>query len=197
VRGRPTVVGSISTLVTYLEMTAPPAAAPLPPPLPGIEIHRARQPTVSFYRYLYDAIGRDWTWVTRKLLADDELGAILADPAVEVNVLWVGGVPAGYAELDRRQPPDVELGYFGLLPEFVGRGLGRYLLDWTVRHVWRSRPRRLWLHTCDLDHPRALAVYQKSGFRAYDERLEQLELPESVAAPERAGGRKAERCESC
>jgi GNAT superfamily N-acetyltransferase len=196
VSARPTVVGSIPTLVTYLEMTAPPATAPLPPPVPAIEVRVARRPTVSFYRYLYDAIGRDWTWVARKLLSDGELQAVLADPAVEVNVLWVGGVPAGYAELDRRAPPDVELGYFGLLPEFTGHGLGRYLLDWTVHHAWRSRPRRLWLHTCDLDHPRALAVYRKSGFVAYDERLEQLELPEGVPAPERTGGQKAERCGS-
>lgn len=193
---RPTVVGSIPTLVTYLEMTAAPATAPLPPPMPRVEVRVARRPTVSFYRYLYDAIGRDWTWVARKLLSDGELQAVLADPAVEVNVLWVGGVPAGYAELDRRVPPDIELGYFGLLPEFVGGGLGRYLLDWTIHHAWRSRPRRLWLHTCDLDHPRALAVYRKSGFVAYDERLEQLELPEGVPAPERTGGQRAERCGS-
>lgn len=193
---RPTVVGSVPTLVTYLEMTTPPAAAPLPPPSPGIEVRRARRPTVSFYRYLYDAVGRDWTWVARRLVADDELRAILADPAVEVNVLWVHGVPAGYAELDRRAPPDIELAYFGLLPEFIGQGLGRYLLDWAIRHAWRSRPRRLWLHTCDLDHPRALAVYQNSGFVAYDEQLEQLDLPEGVVAPVRSGGRKAERCES-
>jgi GNAT superfamily N-acetyltransferase len=123
----------------------------------------------------------------RRLLPDEELERILADPAVEVNVMWVAGVPAGYAELDRRRPPEVELAYFGLLPEFIGRGLGRWLLDWTVHHAWRRRPRRLWVHTCDLDHPRALAVYQNAGFRVYDERTEQLELPEGVAAPARTG----------
>ena len=190
---RPAGVGSIPTLVTYLEMTEPPTAAPLRPPLAGIEVRVAREPTVSFYRYLYDAIGREWTWVTRRLLSDAELGRTLADPAVEVNVMWVAGVPAGYAELDRRQPPDIELAYFGLLPEFIGRGLGRWLLDWTIHHAWRARPRRFWVHTCDLDHPRALAVYQKSGFRLYDERLEQLDLPEGVAAPTPTGGREANR----
>jgi GNAT superfamily N-acetyltransferase len=184
---RPAVVGSIPTLVTYLEMTAPPVRAPLPAPRADLEVRLARQPTRSFYRYLYDAIGRDWTWVVRRLLPDEELERILADPAVEVNVMWVAGVPAGYAELDRRRPQEVELAYFGLLPEFIGCGLGRWLLDWTVHHAWRRRPRRLWVHTCDLDHPRALAVYQNAGFRVYDERTEQLELPEGVAAPARTG----------
>jgi GNAT superfamily N-acetyltransferase len=85
-----------------------------------------------------------------------------------VNVLWVDGVPAGLAELDRRDLPDVELAYFGIMPEFIGQGLGRFLLDWAIHHAWRARPRRFWVHTCDLDHPRALEVYQKAGFRIYD-----------------------------
>jgi GNAT superfamily N-acetyltransferase len=107
-----------------------------------------------------------------------------------VNVLWVEGVPAGYAELDRREAPDTELAYFGLLPEFIGRGLGRYLLDWAIRHAWRARPRRIWVHTCDFDHPRAIAVYRKSGFRVYDQRVEQLELPAGVPLPQRPRSRE-------
>ena len=161
--------GGIETLVTYLEMTGPPLGAPLPPP-PGIEVRRAFRPTTGFYRYLYDAIGADWLWYDRKLLDDESLAAIIHDPEVEVNVLWAQGVPAGLAELDFRGPPDVELAYFGVLPDFIGQGLGRFLLDWAVHHVWRSRPRRFWVHTCDLDHPRALGVYQKGGFRVYDQR---------------------------
>ena len=160
--------GQIETLVTYLEMTEPPVGAPLPAPRAGVEVRRALRSTIGFYRYLYDAIGKDWTWYERKLLGDAELAAIIGDANVEVNVLWVEGVPAGLAELDFRERPDVELAYFGVLPEFIGQGYGRWLLDWAVHHVWRSRPRRLWVHTCDLDHPHALPVYQKAGFRIYD-----------------------------
>jgi GNAT superfamily N-acetyltransferase len=159
----------IETLVTYLQMTWPPSRAPLPAPA-GIEVRRAVRPTIGFYRYLYDAIGAEWMWYERKLLDDAQVATIIHDPRVEVNVLWVDGVPAGLAELDSREPPDVELAYFGLLPGFIGRRLGRFLLDWAVHHVWRSRPRRFWVHTCDLDHPRALGVYQKAGFRIYDRR---------------------------
>jgi GNAT superfamily N-acetyltransferase len=160
----------IETLVTYLEMTGPPLRAALPPPRTGIEVRRAIRPTIGFYRYLYDAIGAEWTWYERKLLRDVELAAIIHDPGVEVNVLWADGVPAGLAELDFREPPGVELAYFGVLPDFIGQGLGRFLLNWAVHHVWRGRPRRFWVHTCDLDHPRALGVYQKAGFRIYDRR---------------------------
>jgi GNAT superfamily N-acetyltransferase len=186
----------IETLVTYLEMTAPPSASLVSPPSAGLEVRRARSPTVSFYRYLYGAIGADWTWVARRLLSDDELRQSLHDPAVEVNVLWADGVPAGLAELDRRQPPDIELAYFGLVPEFIGRGLGRWLLDWAIRHAWQATPRRLWVHTCDLDHPRALRVYEKSGFRVYDRRIEQLRLPDGMRRPERPRSGIESPCES-
>ena len=173
----------IETLVTYLEMTAPPTWPARPAPRGDLEIRRARRPTVSFYRYLYAAVGEPWTWTVRRCLSDAELAAILRDPKVEVNVLWVAGVPAGYAELDRRAPPDIEIGYFGLMPEFIGQGLGGYLLDWAIHHAWRMQPRRLWLHTCDLDHPGALGFYQRSGFRIYDRRTSTQELPPGMALP--------------
>jgi GNAT superfamily N-acetyltransferase len=187
---------SIETLVTYLEMTGPPSAPALPPPCTGLEVRLARSATASFYRYLYGTIGADWTWVMRHLLSDDELRQILEDPEVEVNVLWLDGVPAGLAELDRCEKPDIELAYFGLLPDFIGQGLGRWLLDWTIRHAWRAAPRRLWVHTCDLDHPRALRVYEKSGFRVYDRRIEQLRLPDGMRPPERPRSGIESPCES-
>ena len=175
----------ITTLVTYLEMTTPPATSPRPPPRPGLEVRLARRPSVAFYRFLHAAVGEAWTWTVRRCLSDAELAGILEDPRVEVNVLWADGVPAGYAELDRRDPPDVELAYFGLMPELIGQGLGAYLLDWAIHHAWRPRPRRLWLHTCDLDHPRALDFYQKAGFRIYDRRTTEAHLPPGVPEPRR------------
>ncbi len=160
----------VETIITYLEMTAPPDR---PPPVvrPGIEVRRATAPTLSFYRYLYDTIGADWLWTQRRRMPAEALIAVLRDPAVEINVLWVAGVPAGYAELDWRHAPEVELAYFGLIPEYIGQGLGGFLLDWAIARAWRTGPRRLWVHTCDLDHPNALAVYQKAGFRAYDRQI--------------------------
>jgi GNAT superfamily N-acetyltransferase len=174
---------TITTVVTYLEMTAAPAGPARPPPCPGVEVRRMGQPSVAFYRFLYLAVGEMWTWFVRRAISDEELLLVLRDPRVEVNVLWLEGTPAGYAELDRRAAPDIELAYFGLMPEFIGRGLGGYLLDWAIRHAWRDRPRRLWLHTCDLDHPRALGFYQRLGFRIYDRRTTAAELPPGVALP--------------
>jgi GNAT superfamily N-acetyltransferase len=176
---------TITTVVTYLEMTVPPARPWRPAPRPALEIRHARHPSVAFYRFLYAAVGEPWTWTVRRWLSDSELAAVLADPRVEVNVFWVEGGPAGYVELDRRSPPDVEIAYFGLMPEFIGQGLGAYLLDWAIHHAWRTRPRRLWLHTCDLDHPRALDFYQSLGFRIYDRQITEAELPPGMPEPSR------------
>lgn len=161
-----------TTVVTYLEMTAPPDRPPPIAPSPQLEVRLATRPTVSFYRYLYDTVGGPWTWVCRDQLDDQALAAEIQNEAVEVQVLWLGGVPAGYIELDFRIPANVEILYFGLIPEFVGQGLGRFLLDWGVARVWSRDPRRLWVHTCDLDHPQALGLYQRAGFRIYDQRCE-------------------------
>ena len=93
------------------------------------------------------------------------LAAILTDPAVEVYVLYVEGTPAGYAEIDRRDPKAVDLAYFGLLPEFTGKGLGPYLLSAALDIAWSSDPERVTVNTCTLDHPKALPLYQRFGFQ--------------------------------
>lgn len=159
--------GKIEVVVTHLEMTQRPTRAPSPHPPGKIALMRADRPTVSFYRYMYNTIGEPWLWHERRRIDDDALRRVIHDPEVEIYVLYVQGTPAGYVELDRRRQDEVEIAYFGLMPEFVGRGFGQYLLDWTVDQAWGKEPKRVWLHTCNLDHPRALANYQRAGFVPY------------------------------
>lgn len=158
--------------VTYLQMFARPQAV-IPPPREGLTIVHARKPTVAYYRFLYDAVGSKWHWQSRKKLSDAELVAIIHDPRDEVHVLCVDGVPAGFAELDRRVAGEIEMVQFGLMPEFIGAGLGKYFLQWTIDRAWSYRPTRFWLHTCTLDHPAALPNYQKRGFAIYKEEVKE------------------------
>lgn len=172
--------GKIETVVTYLEMLAPPAAAPLPPPRDGLSIVHAARPTVSFYRYLYDTVGEPWLWGDRRKLSPEALGAIVQHPEVEVHVLYLHGVPAGYAELDAREKPEIELSYLGLIPDFIGRALGPYLLSFAIHEAFRRRPSRFWVHTCTLDHPSALGLYQRAGFVPYKREVEVSDDPRSL-----------------
>ncbi|MCA9791400.1 MAG: GNAT family N-acetyltransferase [Candidatus Eremiobacteraeota bacterium] len=152
-------------VITYLERRQAPTSNG-PEPLPGSTVMQAQSPTVSFYRYLYGQVGQDYQWTDRAGLSDQQLRAQLEAPGVGVFVLYVDGVPAGYVEL-AEQGHETQIVYFGLMPEFHGRGLGRYLLDWAVHRAFQRPIQRLWVHTCTLDHPRAIEVYQKAGFRAY------------------------------
>jgi GNAT superfamily N-acetyltransferase len=156
--------------ITYLQMLARPERT-VPPPRDGLAVVHARNPTVPYYRSLYEAVGRDYDWTSRKKLSDAELAALLNDPRLEVHVLMVDGVPAGFAELDRRAEGEIELVQFGLMPEFIGRGLGKWFLQWAIDKAWGYSPQRFWLHTCTKDHPAALPNYLKAGFAPYKEEV--------------------------
>jgi ribosomal protein S18 acetylase RimI-like enzyme len=157
-------VGKIEVAITHLEMRQRPRLPAPPPPARKLAVLKADAVSVPFYRYLYNTVGGPWLWYERRQLSDVELAAIVNHPDVDVFVLYVGGEPAGYAELDRRAMPDIELVFFGLMPHFIGRKLGPWFLHWMIDAAWLREPQRLWLHTCSFDHPRAIALYQRAGF---------------------------------
>ncbi len=159
--------GPLEVIVTYLEMTRQPVAPPPPRPVAPLAILRAETIGVAYYRYLYDAVGRPWRWHERRRMTDAELAAIVQDPKVEIYVLYCAGAPAGYAELDRRREGEVELAYFGLAPAHIGRGFGPWFLHAALGAAWTGAPRRVWVHSCSLDHPKALVLYQRAGFSPY------------------------------
>jgi GNAT superfamily N-acetyltransferase len=152
---------------TFLEMRQPSALRPARLDAANIRIERVHESPVSFWRYLYTAVGRDYQWVDRLHWSDGTVRAYLADPAVSLWVMWVSGAPAGYFELQRDQAGAVEIAYFGLLHEFIGRGLGGHLLTVATEQAWAIGANRVWLHTNTLDHPAALPNYLKRGFTAF------------------------------
>ena len=168
-------MSTVEVKTFYLEMLVAPERT-VPSPREGLIFLHAQRPTVPYYRFFYDAVGDQWHWSSRKQLADAEIAAILNDPKVEMHVLYCDGVPAGFAELDRRTEGEIELVQFGLLPDFIGKGLGKYFLQWTIDQAWGCKPRRFWLHTCTLDHPAALPNYLKAGFVVYREEISHREI---------------------
>jgi ribosomal protein S18 acetylase RimI-like enzyme len=156
--------GALELVITHLEMTQRPRLPAPPPPALRLAVLRPTAVSVPFYRYLYNTVGAPWLWYERRAVADSDLAAVVQHPDVDVYVLYADGEPAGYAELDRRHMPDIELAYFGLVPAFIGRKLGPWFLHWVIDAAWARNPDRLWVHTCNLDHPRAIAHYQRAGF---------------------------------
>lgn len=156
----------VDVTVYYLEMLSP-SSRIVAAPREGLSVIHAKTPTVAYYRFLYGAVGQDYNWHSRGSHPDAELACLIQHPLNEVQVLHVNGTPAGFAELDRRSPAEVELIQFGLIPEFIGQSLGKWFLQWAIDKAWSYQPRRFWLHTCTLDHPAALPNYLKAGLSLF------------------------------
>ncbi len=165
----------VDVTVDYLEMLSP-SRRTVSAPCDGLSVLFVRAPTVDDYRDLYNAVGREFHWLSRRKLSDAELAAVIQHPINELHVLHVAGTPAGFAELDRRHSGEIELIQFGLTREFIGRGLGKWFLQWTIDQAWSYQPRRFWLHTCTLDHPAALPNYLKAGFVQFKQEAIRREL---------------------
>jgi GNAT superfamily N-acetyltransferase len=150
--------------ITYLEMHSRPESTEPVLPQGKLRIEKVALPPVPFYREMYQAVGGPWNWSERKRLSDSELREVIQHPDIAIYVLRNEGRISGFAEMDLRQKPEIELKYFGLVPECIGKGYGRHFLHWIVMKAWDMQPSRLWLHTCDRDHPGALTFYQESGF---------------------------------
>lgn len=154
--------------VTHLRMLKPPARPAAMPTGQRLALMRATTMPLSFYRYLYEEIGKPHHWQARRGLADEALAAIIHAPETEIQVLYVDGSPAGFFELDLKGRPDeIELVYFGISSTFQGRGLGLPFLHKAVQAGFAHAPARMTLHTNTLDSPRALRLYQKAGFSPY------------------------------
>jgi GNAT superfamily N-acetyltransferase len=190
---------SVPVRTTFLEMLR--NEVPEEPVSPaGCSVERWVRPPPDEYLALFRAVGGEWGWTGQLLLSDEELRALLDNPSVEVCRLTCDGRVAGFAELERQADGEVEIVYFGLAPEFIGRGLGGFLLRWAIHRAWQgtgpgavqgaapgadgegAATRRLWLHTCEFDSHGALAVYRKAGFAVYDEQVEMETYPDAFLA---------------
>lgn len=160
--------GRLRVIVSFLEMTDPPATEAEPAPLPEARLRLVTQPTVEYYRFLYNTVGEDWLWHQQRQVSDKKLLESLNDARVVLLVAEVGDEPAGFAELDRRGWPVVHIAYFGLMPAFIGKKLGPWLLDHTLALAWTGGTARVKLNTCTFDHPKALPLYQSRGLQVVE-----------------------------
>jgi GNAT superfamily N-acetyltransferase len=166
--GRPgALVIPDASVRTYLELRDIADLQRVPVREPSVRVEEVVGCPASFWRYLYTEVGRAYHWIDRLPWTDDQIRAYLAEPEVSLWLMTVAGAPAGYFELRRDRVGGTEIAYFGLLPEFTGRGLGGYLLTVAVEQAWSAGTERIWLHTNTLDHPAALPNYLKRGFRAF------------------------------
>lgn len=168
--------GQCAAIVTHLEMVERPQPQPLSPG--PLRLVHWPKPDLVKYRALFARVGTPWLWFSRAVMPDKELAAILGNPAVEVfAVANQQGSEVGMLELDFADLPSCEIAYFGLAPELIGSGHGRWLMAETLARAWRKDVNRVWVHTCTLDHPSALGFYRAQGFMPFKREVETFPDP--------------------
>ncbi|MEJ0013642.1 MAG: GNAT family N-acetyltransferase [Bauldia sp.] len=166
--------GKIANVVTFLEMTEPPATVTAPA---GFAVAVARRPDPAAFLALYRRIGETWLWTSRAAMPPAELAALLALPTTEMLTLEKDGAAIGLVELDYSVPGDVEIVTFGVVPEAMGTGAAQIMMGGTLARIFGGGAARVWLHTCTFDHPRALGFYRRNGFRPYKFAIEVSDDP--------------------
>ena len=176
---------SVRRLVTvhYLELTDPSQLSPGNSETVAYVLVQAELPNPELNRFLYASVGAEWCWYERLDWSYEQWMTYLDRPAVATWVAYVQGSPAGYFQLEDQDNGAVEIALFGLMPQFIGIGVGGALLTDAVQTAWARGAQRVWLHTCSLDHPSALSNYQARGFRLFDTQEAYEDLPDAALEP--------------
>jgi GNAT superfamily N-acetyltransferase len=168
-------------ITTYLEMCSPEQLRPKRAD-GRFQVREQTQGDWRFNRDMYLRVGEQWDWSDKRPWTDEQWKEYGSAPELRTFAAYYDGALAGYYEL-RDEPEShghnvgIEIAYFGLLPEFIGRGLGGALLTTAIEQAWSRHggitPKRVWVHTCNRDHPQALTNYQARGMVVY--RVEESE----------------------
>jgi len=163
---------------TCLEMISPDQLVMKPFERKDVLLMQAEVPNPDLNHFLFMSVGLPWQWYSRLAWQRRDWDQYLNSPDVQTWVGYVKGTPFGYFELEKQSGADVEIKFFGLLPAFIGQGLGSYLLSRTIQQAWAMEASRVWVHTCSLDHPTALSNYQNRGFKICKVSSEDEEIPD-------------------
>ena len=179
----PTDAMKVQITTYYLEMKSPEELRPALLDDPAVEVRRSEIPCPELNRFFYTAVGGDWFWVERLSWNYEKWARYVERPGFETWICYLRGTPCGYFTLERQEKGNVEIRNFGLLPRFTGKGLGGHLLTEAVRKAWEGGAKRVWVHTCSLDHPGALGNYLGRGFKLYKTEVSEKEIPEKTPGP--------------
>ncbi len=150
----------------YLEITETDTIEHLINPDPNFRVEEAVMKNWRLNRFLYQLVGENWQWHDKLVWASEDWENYAERPELRTFVAYWHGSVAGYFELSLKNQ-EVKIEYFGLSPDFIGKGLGGFLLSEAIRLARAWSLKRIWVHTCSDDHPSALMNYQKRGFRLY------------------------------
>ena len=119
-------------------------------------------------KFFYKRIGKKHHWVDRLSWSDNQWIDYVSDKKVMTYVLKFKEDLAGYFELILHpEKEEVEIAYLGLLEEYQNKKLGSHLLSSAIKNSFINKPKRVWVHTCSLDHKNALNNYKSRGMKIF------------------------------
>ena len=120
-------------------------------------------------KFFYKQIGKNHNWNDRLAWDEKKWIAYVSNPNVFTYVLKDKKNIAGFFELIYHiDKVEVEIAYFGLLSDYIDKKLGSYMLSEAIKTSFSFKPKRIWLHTCSLDHKNALKNYLSRGMKIYN-----------------------------
>ena len=123
-------------------------------------------------KFFYKNIGKNHHWVDRLVWTEKQWINYVSDKNVKTYVLKNEKDLAGYFELILHQEKnEVEIAYLGLLKEYQNKKLGSYLLTAAIKNSFLNNPKRVWVHTCSLDHKNALSNYVARGMKIFKKEI--------------------------
>ncbi len=119
-------------------------------------------------KFFYKNIGKNHHWVDRLIWTEKQWIEYVSDKKVKTYILKNNDELAGYFELiHHKDNNEVEIAYLGLLEEYHNQKLGSYLLSSAIKSSFKDKPKRVWVHTCSLDHKNALTNYIARGMKIF------------------------------
>lgn len=119
-------------------------------------------------KFFYKNVGKNHHWIDRLIWTDQQWSNYTSDNKVKTYILKNKDDLAGYFELIfHKDKKEVEIAYLGLLEEYHNKKLGSYLLSAAIRNSFSDKTKRVWVHTCSLDHQNALNNYLSRGMKIF------------------------------
>ena len=119
-------------------------------------------------KFFYKNVGKNHHWIDRLIWTDQQWSNYTSDNKVKTYILKNKDDLAGYFELiSHKDKKEVEIAYLGLLEEYYNKKLGSYLLSAAIRNSFSDKIKRVWVHTCSLDHQNALNNYLSRGMKIF------------------------------
>mgnify|MGYP001449714476 FL=1 len=127
-------------------------------------------------KFFYKNVGKNHYWVDRLIWTDKQWIDYTSNKKVKTYILKNKNDLVGYFELIlHKDINEVEIAYLGLLEEYLNKKLGSYLLSSAIKYSFLENPKRVWVHTCSLDHKNALNNYLSRGMKIFKKEITSIQ----------------------